>query len=542
LTNETCTQKPSSIRTLPYGPLDTDRFSFSARFGRRYNLRALHAYDDDEYGFPGWDAYEDDVGCYDTGDVYNYSGYGASQSTSVRSDARRQAPERDFDAFPPRVTLLNLPVEIIEYIAACLRRPIPVLDAASRYIDDRYSDFADTRFSLSAYSKTCAKLRPIVERVLYRDVLLDFTGWKGRKHTQWPAASLSLLLRTLRKRPQLGRHVRGAALDYQLSTESQTLEDALEEFLEFTPNLKTLYLWQCPLALWNFTPLKITTFATTYAQGIIHSALVHFPKLENLYLRDCSVMNFSLDFPRHNLKSVRLDSNHHNAVSHFSRALALCSRTVEHLDIRFIGALLHQSPEFAPKIDHVPPALATNLRSLRLDNLSVFSNLDSAYAQLLQSLTTLEHLHVSHHGCFSPRAFTILPPRLRRLTVSDYHSYWESRPTKPLERNRLFMTRFGSCFMFSPLKISKVVASPGRDDDGTLQLVFEMAAFEKVKFHQVEGSTAFIEVFCESPFIACALASDELSYQLHMAKISNPSALDGMGTLVSINIFGNRRC
>ncbi|KAG6873291.1 hypothetical protein C0995_000726 [Termitomyces sp. Mi166 len=497
-TNETCTRKPSSIETLAYGsgPLKTEYFSFSARFGHRYNLRALHAYDEDDFGFPGWDG---DVG-YDSGEDETPSFAAASGSGSQLTSrpGEDDATERDFDAFPPRITLLNLPVEIIEHIAACLRHPVSVLEAASRYIDDRYSDFADTRFSLSAYSKTCSKLRPIVERVLYRDIQLDFTGWKGRKHTQWPAASLYLLLRTLRKRPELGRHVHAAALDYQLSTESKALEDGLEEFLGSTPNLKTLYLWQCPLALWNFAPLKITTFATTYAPGIIPSTLNHFPKLENLYLRDCSVMSFSPDLPRHNLKSVRLDSNHHHAVSHFSRALTLCSKTVEHLDIRFIGGLLHQSPEFAPKIDHVPPAPATNLRSLRLDNISVFSNLDSAYTQLLQSLTTLEHLHVSHHSCFSPRAFTVLPPYLRRLTVSDYYSYWENRPTKPHERNRSFMLGFASCFMYLPvpLKISEVVASPGSDaDNESLKLVVETAMLEKIKYYQVEESTAFIEVF-----------------------------------------------
>ncbi|KAH0584512.1 hypothetical protein H2248_010045 [Termitomyces sp. 'cryptogamus'] len=468
-------------------PLKPDYYAFSARFGHRYNLRALHTYDDDEFGFPGWDG---DVG-YDSGEDSTQSSRGSGSPLSTSRLA-----ERDFDAFPLRVALLDLPIEIIEYIAACMRHSVPVLDAASRYIDDRYSDFADTRFSLSAYSKTCSKLRPIVERVLYRDIQLDFTGWKGRKHTQWPAASLDLLLRTLRKRPQLGRHVHAAALDYQLSTESQALEDGLEEFLKLTPNLKTLYLWQCPLALWNFTPPKITTFATTYAPGIIHSALNHFPKLENLYLRDCSVMSFPLDLPRHNLKSVRLDSNHHHAVSHFSRALTLCSKTVEHLDIRFIGGLLHQSPEFAPKIDHVPPAPVTNLRSLRLDNISVFSNLDSAYTQLLQSLTMLEYLHVSHHSCFSAGAFTVLPPRLRRLTVSDYYSCWESGPTKPHERNRLFMTCFGSCFMFSPLKISQLVVSPGDDDDDeSFKLLFEMAALEKIRYDKVDESTAFIEVF-----------------------------------------------
>ncbi|KAG6820475.1 hypothetical protein H0H93_016771 [Arthromyces matolae] len=412
---------------------------------------------------------------------------------------RASGVERDFNAFPPRICLLGLPTEIIEQIATCLRYPLPVLDAASRYIDDRYSDFADARFALSAYSKTCSTIRPIVERVLYRDIQLDFTGWKGRKHTQWPAASLYLLLPTLKTRPQLGKLIRTAALDYQLSTESNALEDALEDFLELTPNLRTLYLWQCPLALWNFAPHKITTFATTFAPDIIHSILNNFPQLENLYLRDCSVMGFTLDLPRHNLKTVRLASNHHNAAAHLTRALALCSKSATHLDVRFIGGFLHQSPAFDPKVDHVPPSPATSLRSLRLDNISVFSHVNSAYTQVLQSLTALEHLHLSHHSCFDSGAFKLLPPALHKLTVSDYYGSWETRPVKkePEFKNKDFMLSLAKCIAtLVPSTISLITISPGidKEEDLSYDLVLTICEWGKIKSHLAEDKTEFVEL------------------------------------------------
>ncbi|KAG6853643.1 hypothetical protein C0991_002611 [Blastosporella zonata] len=494
-TDETCIQRPSTIETLVFerkfhDPSRPGHFSLSAGHERRYTLRALSSYVDDGFDEPDWD---EELGTL-AGETSEENTVGASDSM-----ASSNPPPAGPDAFPPRVVLLNLPVEILEHIALCLRHPAPVLNAASRYIDDRYSDFADARLCLSAYSKTCSTLRSVVERVLYRDIQLDFTGWKGRKHTKWPAASLKLLLRTLETRPQLGRYIHAAALDYQLSTESKALEDGLEKFLELTPNLKTLYLGQCPLALWNFPHTKITTFATTFAPGILPSILNHFPKLENLYLRDCHVMGFSLDLPSHNLKSIRLDSNHDHAAAHFSRALVLCANTVEYLDIRFIGGLLHQSPSFTPRIPNIPPPPAMNLRSLRLDNISVFSHVDSAYTQILQNLTQLEHLHVSHHSSFQIGAFTVLPPHLRRFTTSEYYSCWESRPVmaEPYERNKEFMISFAECIVRTELKISRVVLSPGSERDDCLTYVLEVCKVEKIETSQVEDSKEFIEVFCE---------------------------------------------
>ncbi|KAG6855996.1 hypothetical protein H0H87_008574 [Tephrocybe sp. NHM501043] len=464
---ETFIERPSTIETLAfqrklYDPPKQGQFSLSTGYERRYTLRALSSYVDDDFDDPDWDG-----------------------------DLGKAAKEKSNE------NKLDLPIEILEHIATCLRHPELILHSASRYIDDRYSDFSDARFTLSAYSKSCSTVRSVVERILYRDVQLDFTGWKGRKHTKWPAGSLKLLLRTLKTRPQLGRYIHTAALDYQLSTDSKALEDGLEEFLELTPNLKTLYLGQCPLALWNFSHIKITTFATTFAPGIMPSILNHFPKLENLYLRDCHIMGFTPDLPPHKLKTVRLDSNHDHAAAHFSRALILCSNTVESLDIRFIGGLLHQSPNFTPRLQSIPPAPATNLRCLRLDNISVFSHLNSAYTQILQTLSSLEHLHVTHHSCFETRAFTALPPRLRRFTSSEYYSCWESRPLDvgPYERNKDFMIAFAGCIVASDKKISQVVISPGNERDDSLAYVLEVCDVWKIKVSQIEDSKEFIELF-----------------------------------------------
>ncbi|KAF8061693.1 hypothetical protein FPV67DRAFT_292316 [Lyophyllum atratum] len=473
------TTKPLIFKKTVYWPPSVGLPA--SRFARRYGIHAIRAYEYDEH-FPGSD---DEVE-----DELPPDSKGPSQfNLNYSSHAILDAP-------PPRIVLLDLPMEILELIAASLRAQVPVLEAASRYIDDRYSDFSHARFALSAFSKVCSTLRGLVERILYRDVQLDFTGWKGRKHTKWPAASLRLLLRTLGTRPELGQFIHGAALDYHLSSESKVLEEGLEKFLHLTPNLKTLFLGQCPLALWDLPLHRATTFATTFAPGIIPSILGHFPDLQNLYLRDCHVMNFSLDLPPHDLKTIRFDSNHEHAAAHISRALMVCSDTAHHLDIRFIGGLLHQSPNFTPRLPYMGPAPTASLRSLRLDNISVFSHLDSAYIQVLQSLPALEHLHVSNHSCFSPNAFSVLPRSLRRLTTSEFYGYWErwSLDVNPQDRNENFMLALANCIATSTRKISHVIAFGGSESDQSLQLVSGACTFEKIRYTEARGVEAFIEV------------------------------------------------
>lgn len=389
-----------------------------------------------------------------------------------------------------RVVFLDLPIEILELIASSLHDPLPI-EAAARFIDERYSDFCVARFWLSGFSKVCSSVRKTVERVLYREVQLDFTGWKGRKHPIWRAGSLRLLLRTFEERPELGRFVHGASLDYQLYNEPGPLDLGLKQFLMLTPNLKTLFMAQCPLVLWDLPPLNISTFATTFAPGILPSILQQFPKLQNIHLRDCHVMPFSLDLPKHNLRTVRFDSSHDHAVVHFARALTLCFDTVHHLDIRFIGGFLQPAPFFAPKSPSIKCSLNTRLRSLRLHNISVFSHVGSAYAQLLQNLPALQELHVSNHMCFDPLAFSVLPSSLRKLTISDYYGYWEMRPE---DAGNTFLLALAKSINISPRKIRHIVGANGRNTHD-LSPVVAACELEGIKYSDVDDKNGFVQIF-----------------------------------------------
>ncbi|KAJ7141309.1 hypothetical protein C8R44DRAFT_866937 [Mycena epipterygia] len=424
----------------------------------------------------------------------------SSESESSSSDATPRPatiPRRTLSNLyywnRPRVELLDLPLEILEHIAASISdQKYPVaMDAAALYISEKYSDFSEARFSLSALSQVCSELRRAVERVLYRNISLDFTGWKGRKHTGWPAASLRLLLRTLEERPELGRYIYTAALDYQLSTESEALEKGLEDFLIRAPNLTHLYLSQCPVALWDFPTKHLTGFATTFAPGILPSLLDGLPALRELHLRDCHVMALAGTLPSHSLQRVRLDSSHENASAHFARVLTICGDSVHDLDVRFIGGLQLRAPLFLPG-DARERVGGASLHTLRLDNLSVLSHLSSGYAQLLCELPALRHLHVSHHAAFAADAFRVLPASLLSLTASLYYGLWTPEPGK-----NGFLEALARCISMSTKEIARVEASggPGLDLRLDPQPVGAACKTERVLFQRIEGPRAFVTVF-----------------------------------------------
>ncbi|KAJ7058046.1 hypothetical protein C8F01DRAFT_1149292 [Mycena amicta] len=355
----------------------------------------------------------------------------------------------------PRRKLLDLPPEIIEHIAVSLREPrcLRLVDMAALYISDRYSDFSDARFHLSALNKTCWQLRLATQRILYRNIQLDVTGWKGRKHTAWPAASLRLLLRTLDERPDLARYIHVAALDFPLSANSIEIEQALEKFLVVTPSLKFFCLAQCPLAFWDHKIDRLKGFATSFAPGILPSVLEDLASLEELHLRDSHVMALSGTLPRHKIQRVRMDSSHADASAYFARVLSIFGAILKDLDVRYIGGLQQPSPLFLHDgtAAAYPHRGGQNLRSLRLDNISVLTHVSSAYAHILRGLPVLETLHVTHHKPFAPSAFHMLPASLDTLTASHYYGLWASEKIKDG-----FLSAFATCVEMSPREILRV--------------------------------------------------------------------------------------
>ena len=281
-----------------------------------------------------------------------------------------------------------------------------------------------------------------------------------------------------------------------MCSDSDPLELGLTQFLKLTPNLKTLFMTQSPLVLWDIPLPNISTFATTFAPGILPTILGQFPKLKNIHLRDCAAMQFSLDLPKHNLQTVRFDSTHEDGVGHFAQTLTMCLDTVHHLDIRFIGGFLQPAPFFSRKSPAFNCSSNTSLRSLRLHNISVFSHVRSAYAQLLQSLPALQELQISNHMCFDPLAFSVLPASLRKLTISDYYGYWEMTRRDP--DHNAFLLALAISIKRSPRKITDVVTSNGQTRNA-----YDMSSIETackrdgIKYSDTNGKDEFVQIFCK---------------------------------------------
>nr|GAT60450.1 predicted protein [Mycena chlorophos] len=357
----------------------------------------------------------------------------------------------------PRRKLLDLPLEIIEHIALSLREPrcLNQMDEAALYISDRYHAFSEARHPLSALTRTCWTLRNALERILYRNIQLDMTGWKGRKHTGWPAGSLRLLLRTLEARPDLARFIHVAAIDYPLTSDAADLEDGLKRFLAATPYLKFICLAQCPLAFWDHRIWHLKGFATAFAPGILPSVLEDLTSLDEVHLRDSQVMSLNGSLPGHNIRRVRMDSSHENAALYFARLLTIFRSTLVDLDVRFIGGLQQRVPLFLNLGNAAYlHSGGHNLRYLRLDNVSVLSHLESGYAFTLRGLPALETLHVTHHAPFAPAAFSMLPPSLSILTASQYYGLWASERVK-----EGFPAAFGQAISMSTREILRVEGS-----------------------------------------------------------------------------------
>ncbi|KAF7297298.1 Yae1-N domain-containing protein [Mycena indigotica] len=391
-----------------------------------------------------------------------------SESDSESSDDGAPSPKPIPRAIPPplhywdtpRRKLLDLPLEIIEHIAYSLREPkcSRLMDMAALYISDRYHDFSEARHPLSALTSTCWFLRSALERVLYRNIQLDLTGWKGLKHTAWPAASLKLLLQTLETRPELASYIHVAALDFPLTADSVVIEEALDKLLSATTNLKFLCLAQCPLAFWDHRIKHIKGFATSFAPGILPSILEDLSSLEELHLRDSHVMSLNGSLPRHKIRRARMDSSHEHASAYFCRLLTIFGATLLDLDVRFIGGLQQRSPlfladRFGAKNSHFG---GQNLRFLRLDNISVLSNVSSTYAHILRGLPSLEMLHVTHHAPLAPSALGMLPASLRVFTTSEYYGLWTAEKAKDG-----FLTAFAACIEMRPREIVRVEGSSG---------------------------------------------------------------------------------
>ncbi|KAJ7165062.1 hypothetical protein C8R46DRAFT_1098081 [Mycena filopes] len=412
-------------------------------------------------------------------------------------------------------TVGELPEEIIENIAECLRYPIyPAFEATEAFLVEGHSGFSTIRFYLSAFSKVSRSIRLAVERLLYRDIHLDITGWtrhiqsfETEKHPIWPAGCLRLLLRTLDERPELARFVRSVTLRWP---EHELLAKTVQERLQFLllcPGLQSLSLSSMPESLLEpleSLRLRITSFAAVTSAANLPRIIHMFPALDNLHLHIHGEPAPLIPIPDHRISCLHL-----RVVGERDLQLRLLSLAfaVPQSDVRTLYLEGHHRQSNVALVNFPSPtrSMRTSVEHLRLKTINPFGQVevgDGSHSPLT-AMGALRHLHVIRPFLLPTDAFSYLPPNLRSITFSDYAL--DSKKTSA-ESKGAFVQSVADCLIanshlvgFAGIKTYGAVP----DDPwelGDLTPLQSLCNDQRVPFVQV-GSYADIEpelmIFCE---------------------------------------------
>ncbi|KAJ7617801.1 hypothetical protein FB45DRAFT_932722, partial [Roridomyces roridus] len=326
----------------------------------------------------------------------------------------------------------ELPEEVIEQIADCMRYPIyPSAEAAAFFLNEGRTGFSETRFALSAFSQVCTYVRPAVERLLYRDIHVDITGWtqhirasETQKLPMFPAGSLRLLLRTLADRPELGRFVRSAYIRWcEHYRVPASMPEHLKTLLSACPKLHTVAFSSLPQSVIEYLEplnLPITSLAAVSPAETLPSVIRAFPALRSLQLHIHGQPPETMSIPAHNITSLHLKLMAEDGCAPESELLPL-AYTVPHGNVPYV--YLESETEMA--LTPPPEAMQSSVEHLRLKNIDPFTpvHIDGVMCSPIGSLTNLQHLHVMRSSSSLPIHafdFDVLPPNVRTVSFSDY--------------------------------------------------------------------------------------------------------------------------
>jgi hypothetical protein len=339
-----------------------------------------------------------------------------------------------------RPSLDTLPPELVENVAEFLRwtsnKP-PGLwnskwnDWTSRAIQIGLRNRVDADQYLSAFSQVCSSLRGPVERILYREIYVQFAGViKGDGGFSSMFGCVHRLLRTLQGRSDLRHHVRSVYVDWPYSYKPPEKSDCIAgkeraflRLLTYCPSMQTLFVTHFPdkIDLERFPKtLNVTILGTSYFPAVFQNVSERFQGLRELRLYKSEIGNVSTAsvFP-HRLKKLRFDRASFGPSAFALDALAACGDSVEDLEISDC------IDDYSLPSALLPPSrpAGANLRNLRIQHSYILDSSSSAAANALRSLPRLEQLCVSRFppsSSIGHSAFGILPQSLRSLHLSGY--------------------------------------------------------------------------------------------------------------------------
>jgi hypothetical protein len=445
---------------------------------------------------------------------------------------------------PLATTLTDLPIELIGEIAVNVRYPTSdgIWEDAEAFLLDYYTSFTSRRKDISALSQTCSFVRKPVERILYQDVHLDFSGWHklcaredsndsgdpendsddmwcGSSPKDWPG-SLPLLLRTLDQRPDLRIYVRSALLGWfgeHISSISpmdlSRKHGAMIQLFERCPRLQRLAIPDLPPieVIAKLSAAQITTLACRYHPFRVPAMVEKLPLLRNLHCVDSERWNHPSSppstVPRHNLTILELHGEGNDEMAFFIQALELCTVSVQELRITY----RKDKATIGIAVPCLNPNVGKSIVTLRIKGLCaskglcILNRTGSEIGQIFHNLPALQHLHLTHHLPLTPESFTPLPRGLRSLTLSNCGiAGWGDRYTRDD-----YIRALVYCLQ-SPAgrsrNIIKIIAVGVEDANsnilGDLQPLRQFCDTQKISFLQEGGGpnyyyNAAIKIICE---------------------------------------------
>ncbi|KAJ7507361.1 hypothetical protein B0H11DRAFT_201385 [Mycena galericulata] len=348
----------------------------------------------------------------------------------LEDSASASVPKLDFPASHSS-PLTQLPEELIEYIAECMRYPIyPQFEATQVFLTEGHSGFSTARFSLSSFSKVCTSTRFIVERLLYRDIHVDVIGWTRhvqaydtQKHPIWPAGCLRLLLRTLEARPELGGFVRTVYIRW--CEHPMTIQEQLQFLSDCCPQLQSLAFSSLPESLVDYLEslkLQITSFAAVSPAANLPRVIRIFPSLRNLHLHLHGEPS-AFSVPDHKITDLHLKLIADRGLQKrlLQLAFAVPRHTVRYFYLEGQDAQSENNLALAA-FTQPPPSMQACVEHLRLKNIDPFRQvkLDGVATSPLAAMSSLRHLHIMRPFLLSVNAFDLLPLYLRSISFSDY--------------------------------------------------------------------------------------------------------------------------
>lgn len=391
---------------------------------------------------------------------------------------------------------LRLPVEIIEVIADNLRY-------FSNYPPGPQPLHPIT-LDVSRFSRVCKYLRWSVETILYRDVHVDFSGWAAPSYQSSsvrPPCRLDLLLRTLAERSELREYVKIVRVEwpdedsgYSEHVDFVRIGREFLQFFEYCSRVEALLILGFPFEFFSEGPSlhKVNSVVMGAFPDALRVLVSTFPGLQTVYLEMEDMDAFPNSALRHQIKSIHLYVQAPYLMHSFAQALEVCGNITEDLDISSEGSGFYEL--ISPISRTLSPLAGANLQSLRLhgEGYNILGHPSSDLAHIVRNLPSLRHLHMSQPRTIDPTAFSILPPSLRSLYLSNYGAW-----LGPVVSRHAFVLGLCECLQHNEVvTMVKSVATHG----------LTQASYMK---HAL-GDLGPLDEVCKSHGIPCSLDIDEI--------------------------------